>query len=200
MAYCSRSLAQKTSELFLLSERLSSIHKEMDAIMKKILIAFSLLSVLVCGQVFSADLPEVTKEKLAKFLDEWHDDAAHSRMAYFDKIAADGVYIGTDKSERWQREEFKAWAQAFFKRPVAWAFKAFNRHIAMTPDQSILWFDEQLHTQMGICQASGVVRKTETGFEILHYQLSIAVPNDAINAVVAAVKKVDQAEARKVKK
>ncbi|MBR7801535.1 nuclear transport factor 2 family protein [Undibacterium fentianense] len=168
--------------------------------MRKLLIVFGFFSLLFWGQAFAADSPELTKTKLAKFLDEWHDDAAHSRLAYFDKIAPDGVYIGTDKTERWVRDDFKVWAQPYFKRPVAWAFTAFNRHIAMTPDQSIIWFDEQLNTQMGICQASGVVRKTETGFEIVHYQLSIAVPNDATDTVVAVVKKVEQRARQRTRK
>jgi hypothetical protein len=36
--------------------------------------------------------------RINAFVDEWHDDAAHARPAYFDKIASDGIYIGTDKS------------------------------------------------------------------------------------------------------
>lgn len=41
---------------------------------------------------------------------------------------------------------------------------------------------------MGHCMASGVIRKTTTGFEILHYQLSLAVPNPAMNDVMGVVK------------
>ncbi|MFZ6673600.1 nuclear transport factor 2 family protein [Undibacterium sp. Xuan67W] len=131
------------------------------------------------------------------FLDEWHDDAAHSRLAYFDKIAKNGVYIGTDKTERWTRDEFKAWGKVHFERPSAWAFKAINRHIAMSSDKTWFWFDEQLATQMGICQASGVVHKTDKGFEIEHYQLSIAVPNPLVNQLVDSIKKFEADEVKK---
>lgn len=162
--------------------------------MKQLLLAFS---ICISTQLALAGAPASqaeTVQKLAAFLDEWHDDAAHARIAYFDKIAADGVYIGTDKTERWLRDDFKVWAEKYFKRPVAWAFKPFNRHIAMTPDQSLIWFDEQLHTQMGICQASGVVRQTSKGFEIVHYQLSIAVPNPVSDKVIAEIKRFEQTE------
>ena len=111
------------------------------------------------------------------FVDEWHADAAHARPAYFDKIAADGVYIGTDQTERWTRGAFRAWAGRFFERPSAWSFTPLRRNVAFTSDRSLVWFDEQLDSAMGILQASGVVRATATGFEIVHYQLSIAVPN-----------------------
>jgi len=41
---------------------------------------------------------------------------------------------------------------------------------------------------MGILQATGVVRPTPASFEIVHYQLSIAVPNDVIPQVTCAIK------------
>lgn len=41
--------------------------------------------------------------------------------------------------------------------------------------------------------ASGLIRKTPTGFEIEHYQLSIAVPNEIAKQVTSLVK---AAEAR----
>lgn len=115
------------------------------------------------------------------FVDGWHDDAAHTRPAYFDKIAPQGVYIGTDKSEIWTREQFKAWARPFWERKKAWAFTAQKRNVYYSPDRRYVWFDEQLTTQMGTCQASGVLRNTGDGFLVEHYQLSMAVPN-ALNA------------------
>ena len=114
------------------------------------------------------------------FVDAWHDDAAHARLAYFDKIAPDGVYIGTDRTERWTRDAFKAWAARFFERGSAWSFTPLHRNVAFTPDHAVAWFDEQLDSKMGVLQASGVVRARpgDGGLEIVHYQLSIAVPND----------------------
>ena len=75
----------------------------------------------------SAGRVETTEERLNKFLNEWHDDASNSRQAYFDKIAPEGIYIGTDKTERWNREEFRTWAAEYFAKPSAWAFTPINR-------------------------------------------------------------------------
>ena len=129
------------------------------------------------GQPAVADTAFIAR--VNAFVDEWHADAAHARLAYFDKIAPDGVYIGTDKTERWTRDAFKTWAARFFERPSAWSFTARHRNVAFTPDRSVIWFDEQLDSAMGVLQASGVMRSraTDGGFEIVHYQLSIAVPN-----------------------
>jgi len=129
------------------------------------------------------------------FVDGWHDDAAHTRPSYFDKIAPQGVYIGTDKSEIWTRDQFKAWARPFWERGKAWTFTAQKRNVYHSPDRAYVWFDEQLNTQMGTCQASGVLRNTGKGFLVEHYQLSLAVPN-ALNAGFA--KAIAQYEAQPV--
>ena len=68
------------------------------------------------------------------FLDGWHDDAANTRPAYFDKIAPQGVYIGTDKSEIWTRDQFKAWAKPFWDRGKAWSFTALRPHLGLSND------------------------------------------------------------------
>ena len=158
---------------------------------KKLLGAACLI--LLAGPVLAqgADSDDAYRQTIGAFLDEWHDDAAHSRMAYFDKIAPGGVYIGTDKTERWTRDEFKAWAKPIFARPSAWSFKAINRNIAFSRDRNFIWFDEQLATQMGVCQASGVIRRTERGFEIEHYQLSLAVPNELVEQFTASIRKFE---------
>jgi hypothetical protein len=163
----------------------------MHTILKSLLLACCLF-VAGLAQAASAD-PALTKQVNA-FVDAWHDDAAHARMAYFDKIAPDGVYIGTDRSELWQRDAFKAWARKYFEgRKSAWAFKATRRNVYASEDGKLIWFDELLDTpNMGHCMASGVVRKTAKGFEIVHYQLSMAVPNEIAKQVTDLVTKAEQ--------
>lgn len=159
--------------------------------MKKILFACCLLlsSLGVIAQ--PADIDAAYTKQINAFIDEWHDDAAHARMAYFDKIAKNGIYIGTDKTELWNRDEFKAWAKRFFERKSAWSFRSTKRNVYMSPDKKFIWFDELLDTQMGPCQASGVIRKTDKGFEIEHYQLSIAVPNEVAEKVTRTIKEFE---------
>ncbi|MES2322494.1 MAG: nuclear transport factor 2 family protein [Pseudomonadota bacterium] len=155
--------------------------------MKKLLLACCLCiaSVSSAAQVES---DAALKKQVNAFVDEWHDDAANARQAYFDKIAPHGIYIGTDKTELWNREQFKAWSKRFFDRKSAWSFKATKRNVYVSADKKFIWFDELLDTQMGVCQASGVMRKTGKGFEIEHYQLSIAVPNEVADQVTKVIK------------
>lgn len=163
--------------------------------MKRLILACIIALSAACASAADAD-PALAKQVNA-FVDAWHDDAAHARMAYFDKIAADGVYIGTDKTELWHKDAFKAWAAKYFERKAAWAFKASKRNVYSSGDGRIVWFDELLDTQMGPCQASGVLRRTAQGFEIEHYQLSMAVPNDLAKAVTAMIAQHEQQGASK---
>jgi hypothetical protein len=159
--------------------------------MKKIILSIFLLALSFGAQAQNAPSDAAYRKQINAFIDEWHDDAANARMAYFDKIAPNGIYIGTDKTELWNREQFKAWAKRFFDRKSAWSFKATKRNVYMSPDKKFIWFDELLDTQMGPCQASGVIRKTDKGFEIEHYQLSIAVPNEVADKVTRLVKEYE---------
>jgi hypothetical protein len=152
-------------------------------------------SLLLCALVAQADTG--LKKQVNAFVDRWHEDAAHARMAYFDKIAKDGVYIGTDKSERWRRDAFKAWAEPYFKRKSAWAFKARRRNVYFSEDGSMIWFDELLDTRMGICQASGVMRRKGDSFEIVHYQLSMAVPNEVGSQVTRLIRDFEEKDSWK---
>jgi len=150
-----------------------------------------LAAAVLCLGLFGlaqAETDATLTKQVNAFVDEWHDDAANARMAYFDKMAKDGVYIGTDRTELWQRDEFKAWAKKYFDRKSAWSFKATRRNVYASGDKSIIWFDELLDTpNMGPCMASGVIRKTAKGFEIVHYQLSMAVPNEVAGQVTKLI-------------
>ena len=97
------------------------------------------------------------------------------------------MYIGTDKTEVWTRDQFKAWAKPHFDAKKAWAFTAQKRNVYFSSDRRYVWFDEQLNTQMGTCQASGVLRNTGKGFLVEHYQLSLAVPNALVNGFAKAI-------------
>jgi len=159
--------------------------------MKQLLVvlAFFLMSYGAAAQ--SADADAAFRRQINIFMDQWHKDAANADPVYFDKMAPNGIYIGTDKTEIWTRDQFQAWAKPFFDRKKAWAFTTIKRNVYFSQDKNYAWFDEQLNTQMGICQASGVIRRTATGFEIEHYQLSLAVPNPLMDQFTKAVREFE---------
>lgn len=167
--------------------------------MKRFVFACTLACTLALSSAsaLAATADAAVTKQVNTFIDAWHDDAANARMAYFDKIAPDGVYIGTDKSELWHKDAFKTWAKPYFDRKSAWAFKATKRNVYSSADGKIVWFDELLDTQMGPCQASGVLRKTDQGFAIEHYQLSMAVPNEVGKSVTDLIAQHEKKAAAK---
>ena len=160
--------------------------------MKSLILACCLL---FAGLAHAATADPALTQQVNTFVDGWHDDAAHARMRYFDKMAPDGIYIGTDRSELWQRDAFREWGRKYFEgKQAAWVFHATRRNVYAAPDGALIWFDELLDTEnMGHCMASGVIRRTQSGFEIVHYQLSLAVPNEVAKGVTDLVKAAEAA-------
>lgn len=124
-----------------------------------------------------------SENQVNQFLDNWHHAAATAdEDAFFGSMTEDARYIGTDESENWWRDELREWSKQYFEKGAAWDFKKKERHIYMYSDGKLAWFDETLDTWMGVCRGSGVIVMTENGWKIKHYVLSVAVPNDKIDA------------------
>ena len=123
------------------------------------------------------------EKQINELLDNWHYAAAVAdEDIFFSSMTADAHYIGTDENEDWTRDEMREWAKQFFDHDSAWDFKKKERHIYNYQDGKLAWFDETLDTWMGVCRGSGVVILTRDGWKIKHYVLSVAVPNDKIDA------------------
>ena len=138
------------------------------------------------------------KDEINELMDNWHIAAATAdEEIFFGSMTEDGVYIGTDASERWLRDEMKEWSEKYFDQESAWDFKPTERNITLSPDGTMAWFDELLDTWMGVCRSSGVVILTEEGWKIKHYHLSIAVPNDIVQDYLKILEKPKEEEKKK---
>jgi ketosteroid isomerase-like protein len=132
------------------------------------------------------------QKEINQLLDAWHQAAANADFdAYFDSMTADGVFVGTDATEHWGREEFMAFSKPYFDRGKAWDFTPLERHVFISPDGGVAWFDELLDTWMQLCRGSGVVVLEDGQWRIAHYVLSIAVPNEEVSGVIELKKEKD---------
>lgn len=153
--------------------------------MKKIAIFIFLL--------FSITISAQDKSNIDQVLTQWHKAASEANFEeYFSLMTEDGVFIGTDPTENWQNKDFRAFSKPYFDRGKAWNFKTLERNIYTEENNDIAWFDELLATQMGICRGSGVLKKTEDGWKIAHYVLSITIPNENVEEATALKKTFDQ--------
>ena len=125
------------------------------------------------------------KEKISQTLDLWHKAAADAKFdAYFNLMADDAIFIGTDATENWKKPDFKVWAKPYFDKGTTWNFTALERNIFFDKTGKLAWFDELLNTQMKVCRGSGVLVKVGKEWKIQHYVLSMTIPNDEVDAVV----------------
>jgi len=133
---------------------------------------------------------DTTTDPLNALLDAWHNAAATADGdAYFGAMTENAVFIGTDASERWLRDELREWGKDYFARDSAWVFKATSRNVSLSPSGDVAWFDEQLDSpHMGETRGSGVLVKQPGGdWKIAHYTLSFAVPNSIADDVIKQI-------------
>ncbi|MTH15087.1 nuclear transport factor 2 family protein [Flavobacterium sp. LC2016-01] len=144
---------------------------------------------------------QTDKGKINQTLDTWHKAAADAKFdAYFDLIAEDGIFIGTDATENWTKKNFKIWAKPYFDKGKTWHFTALERHVFFDKTGTIAWFDELLNTQMKICRGSGVLVKVGKEWKIQHYVLSMTIPNEEVDAVTKIKAPIEDALIAKLQK
>ena len=156
--------------------------------MKSITIFLVCLNFCCFGQ--SNDKKTIVKEEiqLQNLINDWHKDAAIGDLeSFFEKMDKNAIYLGTDASEKWTTDELKEFCKIHFADGNGWDFKPIKREIYFNEKMDFAWFDEQLNTWMGVCMSSGVLIKTNDGWKIKHYQLSMAVPNDIVNDFIKMV-------------
>ncbi len=135
---------------------------------------------------------------VAGVLDAWHAAAAAAdEEKYFAAFTPDAVFLGTDATERWTRDEFRKFAHPYFAKGKAWSFKAVSRWISFSPDRRFAWFDEILDTpNLGPCRGSGVLVWSGDTWKIAQYNLSVPIPNDLMDDVKKRIEAYQKKKAK----
>lgn len=134
--------------------------------------------------------PDESEMIIDSLVNAWHHAAAVAdEKTFFGFMSEDGIYIGTDASERWLRDELAEWSKKYFDRDAAWDFKPLSRNVRIGPGGRIAWFDELLDTWMGPCRSTGILEMRNDEWKLVHYQLSMAVPNDKVDAYLILIGK-----------
>lgn len=120
-------------------------------------------------------------------LDDWHAAAAASdEERYFGHFTEDAIFLGTDATERWEVAAFRRYAHPHFENGNGWVFEVVRRDIIVDGDRA--WFDEELASaNLGPLRGSGVLRWDGERWRIAHYNLTLTIPNERIDAVHAAI-------------
>ena len=127
--------------------------------MKSVLLSWLLLWVSVgIATSVSANTDRVLVNRA---LDALHHNASVANFeAYFSLYHDNAIFIGTDASEVWDKETFKAYAKPHFDKGTGWTYYPRDRHIYFSPDRNIAWFDELLDNKsLGETRGTGVLIK-----------------------------------------
>lgn len=136
---------------------------------------------------------ESPQNDVNQLVDLWHKAASEANFKqYFDVMADDAIFIGTDATEYWNKQEFENYAKPHFDKGKAWSFTTLERHIYFDSTGNTAWFDELLDTQMKICRGSGVLVKTGGRWKIKHYVLSMTIPNETSKSVITIKSPIEQ--------
>ncbi|MDP3444467.1 MAG: nuclear transport factor 2 family protein, partial [Ignavibacteria bacterium] len=139
------------------------------------------------------------KSQIDSIITTWHKAASEADfVTYMGMMDSVSIYIGTDATENWNKNQFEAFSKPYFDKGKAWDFKKLERNIYLSKNGETVWFDELLDTHMGTCRGSGVVELNGTDWKIKHYVLSIAIPNDAIDAVKEVKHELDSLFQQKI--
>ncbi|MBR9790137.1 MAG: nuclear transport factor 2 family protein [Gammaproteobacteria bacterium] len=130
------------------------------------------------------------KNKVSTVLDSLHRYASEAKFdSYFNLYSDEAIFIGTDASETWTLEEFKNYTKPVFDRGSGWTYKSRDRHIYFSPNKDVAWFDELLdNASLGLTRGTGVLVKTDAGWKVTQYHLTIPIPNDIADSVAEQIK------------
>lgn len=131
----------------------------------------------------------VERGSVGMVLDAWHGDASAGNFdAYFDAMSEDSVFLGTDASERWGKQEFMEYAREPFGDGSGWIYVPGERFVAFDDDRTTAWVDEVLtNAKYGTLRGTAVLRKVGGDWKIAHYSLTFLVPNDKAAGVVEVI-------------
>jgi len=140
-----------------------------------------------CAPPAQAPAP-ISEADVARVLDDFHDAAAHADEArLFNHFADDGVFLGTDGTERWPVRDFRAFVHERFSQGKGWVIHPVRRSVRSSGD--VAWFDEDLVSEtLGPLRGSGVLTRKNGRFFIAQYNLCFTIPNERVPALRVALR------------
>lgn len=129
-------------------------------------------------------------------LDDFHAAAAAADgERYFGHFARDGVFLGTDATERWTVDQFRAYAKPHFDKGKGWTYRATERHVDVDASGAFAWFDELLeNAKLGACRGTGVLRREGSAWKVVQYDLTIPIPNALAEDVAEQIRRQPKAD------
>ena len=158
------------------------------------LVFSSLLVSAGCTQDANQPDPETAVNEVNAVLDDLHAQAAAANfLGYFELYSADAVFLGTDRSEYWPLEEFKAYTKPRFETGKGWTYTPISRQLHFHGNAA--WFEEELLSEnYGRVRGTGVlVKRTSASdqsnrWRVAQYNLTLPIPNPLFSDIAKNIK------------
>lgn len=148
-----------------------------------------IFALMLCVSFTSIAVAQDTAE-IDTVLDKLHVAAAEANYSeYFGLYAPKAIFIGTDATEVWTIDEFKAYAKPHFDKGTGWTYHPKSRNIYLSRHGNVAWFDELLsHERLGETRGTGVLELHDGSWKIAQYHLTIPMPNALANSLTEQIK------------
>jgi len=125
-----------------------------------------------------------------RVVDDWHAAAATGdAVRYLGHMSDDAVFLGTDGTERWDLAQFRAYVEVHMSPGKGWVYVPSERGLVVTEGVDIAWFDERLASEgYGELRGTGVLRRKDDSWSLVHYSMTFTVPNDIARDVVGLIR------------
>ncbi|MGI2055833.1 nuclear transport factor 2 family protein [Shewanella baltica] len=135
----------------------------------------------VQGAQITSSSDQQAAAQVLDLLNQYSSDADWDK--YFALYRKDGIFIGTDASERWGMAEFEN-----YSRPTkGWRYNLTERHLIQHGD--VILFDELLNSPAyGVSRGTGTLLKTDGYWKIAQYHLSFPIPNEIAKQITTEIK------------
>lgn len=153
---------------------------------------FSLCACATSRPASGASSMIASDQAIAQTLDRFHAAASNADFdAYFNSFTPDGVFLGTDATERWTVEEFKAYCKPYFDQGKGWTYLPRERHVRVDASGTGAWVDEVLENEKyGMCRGTAYLVRDQAGaWKVARYSLAFLIPNDVAAEATALGKK-----------
>ena len=130
------------------------------------------------------------EKQVSEALDALHAAASEANFdQYFELYAREAIFLGTDATERWTRDEFMEYTKTRFDTGTGWTYEMLERHVYIASGARTAWFDERLENAgLGETRGSGVLVKENGKWKVAQYNLTIPIPNGLSRDVVRQIR------------
>jgi len=156
-----------------------------------VILSAALIATAASGRQSAPADAAKARAEIDALMTSWHKAAATADApTYFGLLAPGAVFLGTDATERWTKDEFQAYAAGRFKAGSAWVYWATERHIGLSADGGSAWVDETLASKSyWTCRGTAALEKIDGAWKIRLYSLTYTIPNSAVPEIMPVVKR-----------